>query len=162
MFKKFKDLDEKISCLFLIVLVGITVIGVFARYVLNSPLSWTEEVSLTLFIWLTMMASASAMRKKQHIRIDFLVEYLPEGIKGKLEALVTMINICVLSTVGYLSYQLSIQSISRLTAVLKMPYSYINLSITVGCVLTVISELAKLRSIYCVEKESFQLKKGRV
>lgn len=162
MHKYLKDIDEKISCFFLVLLVGITVIGVFARYALNNPIGWTEEVSLALFIWLTMMGSASAMRKKQHISIDFLVELLPQGMRKKLEVLVTLINISVLSTIAYLSYQLSVQSVNRLTSVLKLPYSYINMSITVGCFFTIIVELNKLLISFKEAKYNLEVKKGEV
>lgn len=158
--EKFKNIDEIISCFFLVVLVSITIIGVFARYVLNNPLSWTEEVSLTLFVWLTMMAAASALRKKQHISIDFLVETMPEKIKKKLKMIVSLINISVLLTMSNLGYQLSIQSSNRLTSVLKMPYSYINISVTIGCLFMVFIELGELWSSLKSLKTEFKNKGG--
>jgi len=48
------------------------VIQVFFRYVVQSSLGWSEELSRYLFVWLIFIGSAVALPKGFHIAIDML------------------------------------------------------------------------------------------
>ena len=56
---------------------GLIVLTVFFRYVLNDPLTWTEEVIVTIFAWMLFLGFASGFRERMHIRIDALLLALP-------------------------------------------------------------------------------------
>ena len=63
-------------------LVGMTaIIGwqVFARYVLNSAPSWTEQAGLFLMLWFILFAAAAGVREGFHIRLSLL----QDALKGK-------------------------------------------------------------------------------
>lgn len=53
------------------------ILQITARYVFNTPLEWTLEVCLTLWLWTVFWASAFCMRNEDHIRFDML--YLAMG-----------------------------------------------------------------------------------
>ncbi|MEO9947316.1 TRAP transporter small permease [Paraglaciecola sp.] len=58
-----------------IILVSITAVvcwQVFSRYVLAEPSSITEELSRFLLIWLTVLGSAYAYRKRSHLGLDII------------------------------------------------------------------------------------------
>lgn len=63
-------------------LLGLIVLIMFAqvvfRYLLNNSLSWSEELIRFLFVWLTFLGGAIAIRDKSHIAVEFFVERLPE------------------------------------------------------------------------------------
>ena len=48
-------------------------LGVVLRYVFNNPLTWSEEIVVTFFVWMVMLGVPSALRSKMHIRIDILI-----------------------------------------------------------------------------------------
>lgn len=54
---------------------------VFSRYVLNSSLTWTEEVSIIFFVWMTYFSISAATLKRKHIRMDFVLVRLPFRLK---------------------------------------------------------------------------------
>lgn len=61
-------------------------IQVVARYVLNAPPFWTEELARFLLIWLTFMGALAAHRDGEHISVTWLPEML--GPRGRhLQAL---------------------------------------------------------------------------
>ena len=64
-------------------------LGVVLRYVFNNPLTWSEEIVVTLFVWMVMLGVPSALRSKMHIRIDILILRLSNSARR---------------SVGYLSY----------------------------------------------------------
>src|SRR3546814_13872050 len=43
--------------------------GIFARYVLNTPLIWSDELASLLFLWLAMLGAAVAFRRAEHMRM---------------------------------------------------------------------------------------------
>ena len=49
--------------------------GVIARYVFNYSLSWSDELAGLLFVWLTMIGSVSAMRRKAHMAMGFFPRF---------------------------------------------------------------------------------------
>lgn len=51
--------------------------NVFARYVLKIGLTWAEEFSLLLFVWVVFLGSYLALRSKNHLALTFLIKKLP-------------------------------------------------------------------------------------
>lgn len=55
----------------------IIALQVFYRYILNDPLTWTEEIGRYLMIWICFLGSAMALKYGEHISVTFLQERLP-------------------------------------------------------------------------------------
>ena len=56
---------------------GITLVAVIARYVLNSPIWWSEQLCRYLFIWMLMLYFPIIVRHEQNLGFDVLVKRLP-------------------------------------------------------------------------------------
>jgi tripartite ATP-independent transporter DctM subunit len=65
--------------------------GVVARYVFNSPLTWSDELASTLFLWLAMLGSVIALRRAEHMRLAFLIALAPLRWQPWLETFATTI-----------------------------------------------------------------------
>lgn len=50
---------------------------VFTRFVIHHPSSWTEELAIFLLIWIGLLGSAVALRRKAHLGIDVVVNRFP-------------------------------------------------------------------------------------
>ncbi len=83
--KKFFDLinllAEWICHILLTTLVCIIVVQVFLRYVMRSPLSWTEEVALLLLVWFGMLAVAIAVYRHTHMAITVIWSRLSTPVR---------------------------------------------------------------------------------
>lgn len=62
-------------------IVIVTVAAVWWRYVLNAPLSWTEQVSRIFFVWVTFVGAAVLFRERLHVAIDMFVLMLPKDVR---------------------------------------------------------------------------------
>ncbi|ARB47351.1 TRAP transporter small permease [Alloalcanivorax xenomutans] len=51
--------------------------GVFCRYVLNSSLSWSDEVALLAFSWTVFLFASVLTREFGHVRVSIVVDALP-------------------------------------------------------------------------------------
>ena len=56
---------------------AVTFAQVFTRYVTESPFIWTEEVARYLFVWITLIGAAAAVRANGHFGLDILRRYAP-------------------------------------------------------------------------------------
>ena len=58
-------------------LTGVILYAVVARYFFNAAPSWSEEVPRVLFLWVTYLAIAVAMKRDRSLRVTFLLDRLP-------------------------------------------------------------------------------------
>ncbi len=59
----------------------IVILGVIFRYVLVSPLGWTEEAARYLMIWAASLAVSMGIMKREHVGITLVVKKLPPGLE---------------------------------------------------------------------------------
>lgn len=67
--KRAEEMGAVIALALMVVLVFIQVVF---RYVLNSSLSWSEELARFLHIWMIWLAASYAVRKNEHIRVEIV------------------------------------------------------------------------------------------
>lgn len=70
--RPFKKGAESIAVALFIAMFGTFLLQIFARYVLNSPLGWTVELCIILYIWLVFWTSAFLLREHDHVSFNML------------------------------------------------------------------------------------------
>ncbi|WP_459980140.1 TRAP transporter small permease, partial [Paenibacillus sp. YK5] len=55
--------------------------NVVLRYVFNTGLTWSEELSRFLFIWMIFLGSILGLKDNEHLGVDMMVKKL--SYKGK-------------------------------------------------------------------------------
>ena len=144
MFKKFINildyigrLDTIISAISMSAVVVITIWGVFTRYVVNSPSAWTEELSFCLFVWLTFFGISILARRNEIVAIEFLLNMFPRKLRLLFQKfIIPVFTIAALGAIIYLGFNLVVFSYSRLTPILRIPFSYIYLGMPLGATFT--------------------------
>ena len=73
----------------LLVLAEILILGtgVYSRFVMHSPLVWTDELAGILFLWLAMLGSVIALHRGQHMRLTAIVTGLSPAWRARGETL---------------------------------------------------------------------------
>jgi TRAP-type C4-dicarboxylate transport system permease small subunit len=64
---------------------------VWYRFILNDPLSWSEEAGRYLFVWISFMGAAAGVRYQVHLGIDLMDKLLPPGAYRVVVVLVNLI-----------------------------------------------------------------------
>ncbi|MDR1534264.1 MAG: TRAP transporter small permease [Planctomycetota bacterium] len=95
------DFDLRLASVFLVLLIAITVAGVFFRYYLNRPLTWLEEVQLACFIWVAFLGACAVARKTGHIAIDAFVGIFPMFLRKVAK---TVTHLVIIAAIGFLGY----------------------------------------------------------
>ena len=106
------------------------ILQVFFRYVLNNPLTWTQDAIVIGFCWTVILGACYTMRKKGHVQFTMLYEaYSPKvaawaRLAGNLLIIVTFI-LMVIPSFRY-AFFLGFQK----TPVLRVSYTWIFLPFT--------------------------------
>jgi TRAP-type C4-dicarboxylate transport system permease small subunit len=56
---------------------AVLISGVIARYVMQNPMVWTEEIARALMIWMAFLGISIATRQRSHLGVTLLVVRLP-------------------------------------------------------------------------------------
>ncbi|HHF6600932.1 TPA: sialic acid TRAP transporter substrate-binding protein SiaT [Haemophilus influenzae] len=79
--KYINKLEEWLGGTLFIAIFGILIAQILSRQVFHSPLIWSEELAKLLFVYVGMLGISVAVRKQEHVFIDFLTNLMPEKIR---------------------------------------------------------------------------------
>lgn len=111
-----------------VVTVGCVIWGVLTRYVTAKPAVWTTELSGLAFTWTVFMGAMIAFRRGAHVSIPIFVDALPDGLKIPLRKLSAIAATVFLTYCAYLSFKMMLDGASRISPVLKIPFSLVYLA----------------------------------
>jgi tripartite ATP-independent transporter DctM subunit len=135
---------EPIAALLVVAEVIILASGVFTRYVLRSPLVWTDELATILFLWLAMLGSVVAYRRGEHIRLSVLVRRSSPRVQAILEAIASVVTAIFVIELIPATFKFFVQEQIDVTPAMSIPQSYVVLAIIVGLALILILALLRL------------------
>ncbi|MCI8567001.1 MAG: TRAP transporter small permease [Lachnospiraceae bacterium] len=73
-------LCKTLAVLLLCTFVCLTLLQVISRYLMESPLTWTEQVSRYLHIWMLMLYAPVIIRHSGNMAFDMLLKRLPPKV----------------------------------------------------------------------------------
>jgi TRAP-type C4-dicarboxylate transport system permease small subunit len=124
-------LDSVLFFLFCI-MVGSILIQVFARYVLNSPTAWSEELARFLMAAVTMLGSATVIRREGHIAVTVLVDRLPRPLASLIALLRDALVIWMAGSLVYYGIGLTQVAGRQVTTGMEISMAYPYSAIPVG------------------------------
>jgi TRAP-type C4-dicarboxylate transport system permease small subunit len=107
-----------------VLLIFVVTLQILGRYIFQSPIFWTEEMSRLLFIMIVTFGSPLAVRTNQFTRVDFLIEWLPPQKKRYFMVALDAIVAVFLVIVAYNSINLIMVGHIQKSSVLRIPMSY--------------------------------------
>jgi TRAP-type C4-dicarboxylate transport system permease small subunit len=73
--------EELLGSVVLAVMATVTFVNVVTRYVIIYPLAFTEEVTVSLFVWLVLLGASMGFRNNAHLAMTFFYDLLPLPLK---------------------------------------------------------------------------------
>ena len=119
-----KVVDVLVVFLFLIIFASV-LLQIFLRYLLNFPLTWSEELSRYLFIMVCFLGWTLATRNKSHIKINFILDALPQKIRFTVKIFVQMLVLVFAAALVYLGSRMTYRSIDVPSITLFFGFAYI-------------------------------------
>ncbi len=129
---------ELVMMVLMAFLVVVVVASVIFRYVLLSPLGWSEEVGRYVMIWLGFLGASLAVHQGLHVGVEFVLNWAPPRLAawlwGVARAGVAAFLLIVMSYGFYLVANLW----DQLSPVLEIRMTWPYLAIPVGSLLMLI------------------------
>ena len=85
--------------------IGVLFAGVVSRYLLHSPLLWSDELASILFLWLALLGAVVALRRGEHMRMTALVSKAAPERRALLEAVATAACLAFLALVAWPAWE---------------------------------------------------------
>lgn len=132
----FVDVVEFVLVCLMVALCTVIFVGVYTRYVMGEAVPWSDEVARYLFIWLSFLGAAVAVRRRAHYVVPLIVDRF-----GKRAKFATGL-LCWVIVMGF-SVFLTIQGIKVMEGVsvqvspaLELTLSWVFLAVPVNGVLS--------------------------
>ena len=140
----YNHLEEYLLVVLLLIAVTVGFLQVIMRYVFNNSLTWTEEFSRVLFIWMSWLGISYAQKKNEHIKITMLTDRLKGTTRKVVLVLADILAIAILATFmveGVVVVQ-KVMAIGSHTPALSIPQWAIYLSVPISCGLMAVRIIA--------------------
>lgn len=128
----FANLEEFIAGIFLILLICLTSSNVILRLVTGRSLSWAEEISYASYAWVVFVGASAAFKRKGHSSIDLLVQLFPKKMEKAVVVVTTVIEMAAIGMIACLAVNLSKAAVTKLTPILHISYTYVDISVVFG------------------------------
>jgi len=127
----FKYFEELLASIAISIVVISAFYGVISRYILNNPVAWSNEVATIAFTWTVFLGAAAAWKNNKHIHLDLVYNFFPNKIKIISDWLKNIIIIAFIGFALYLSIQFTITAYNKPTAILRIPFSYVDVPVVI-------------------------------
>ena len=145
-------LEMSIGVVLILAVSVILSIQVFMRYVMGSSLSWSEELSRYMFIWLIYLGISYGAKVMRQIKIDAGLYMFPKSLRPKIVILGDVVFLVFSVTVVIYSSKLVERQmmLDQTSPAMGIPMWFVYLAPTVGFGLTAIREIQTI--IYRIKR----------
>src|SRR5258707_7053494 len=118
--------------------------GVVSRYVMHSPLIWSDELASILFLWLAMLGAVVAFRRAEHMRMTAIVANAKPAMRTYLDVVATCAALAFLLLIIWPAYDYAYEESFITTPALQIPNIWRAAALPVGICLMALFALLRL------------------
>jgi TRAP-type C4-dicarboxylate transport system permease small subunit len=145
------NLIEAVSALTVVALTVIVFLQVFNRFVLKTPLAWSEDLAMLLFQWVVFLGAAIGVKRLRHFGIELVVRHLPARIRRGVELLTPLVMAIVALVMIFQGWTLLTFNWTRTFATMDLTYKWAFAPIPLAGILIL---------VYLVQLEVLRWRKG--
>jgi TRAP-type C4-dicarboxylate transport system permease small subunit len=91
--KIFNNIEEVLSAIVMFVMLMLTFVNVIARYFLSSSISFTEEITTSLFVLLCTLGAAIAVKHNAHLGLSLITDKLSKHWQRRFYLLASVLGV---------------------------------------------------------------------
>ncbi len=145
MAKALQRIEEKLSKLLLVLTVILVFVASLARWI-GYPIVWSVDIAQLLFIWVCFLGANQALRRGEHIGVDFIVRYLPEPVQNGLDILFRLIILSFLAAIVWYGIDLTMLNVERRFSDTDLSYAWVTAAVPFGSFLLLVTLLRQFAS----------------
>jgi TRAP-type C4-dicarboxylate transport system permease small subunit len=122
-----KYFEEAVLVILLFIITMLTGLQVFMRYVMNSSLTWSEELNRYAQVWSGFLCLGYCIKRSSDIKIDMFVNMLPKTALKILRIIISVLSIALFAVFTKAAWGIisKILVSGQTSAALKMPMQYL-------------------------------------
>lgn len=116
-------------------LVSLSFVSVFSRYVLNFSLTWAEELTRYMFVWLVYLGASLCIRRRKHIVMDIVIASMKPGMKRIFSVINNIIMLAFVLVLAQQGFRMMPILSTQASTALQLPMSFVYAAVPVSAIL---------------------------
>jgi TRAP-type C4-dicarboxylate transport system permease small subunit len=135
--KVFDHLIEGVCAILMVALAVVVFIQVFNRFILQTPLAWSEDLAMLLYQWVVFVGASLGVKRMRHFGIELVVRQFPEGWRHRIELATPLVMLVVAVVMVVQGYNILTLNMNRIYSTMNLSYVWAFLPIPLGGVLII-------------------------
>ena len=118
-------------------------VGIFGRYVIELPVTWTEELARYLMIWAALLAVSCGVARREHVAVTALLERFPRSLQRYLGVAIDALGFAFFAFLCYFGIGMTQQGATQYATIFEMtmwlPFAAVPVSSALACVQLVLT-----------------------
>jgi TRAP-type C4-dicarboxylate transport system permease small subunit len=132
---------EVVVVILMVLLVLDVWLGVLVRYLVDLPLTFTEEAARYLMIWMALLAVSIGIARREHIGVLLLFDRTQGLLRHLMLGAFDLLGLFLFGFLLYYGVDFAVQGMQRLTMIYDMPKAVPFTAVPVACLLACIQIL---------------------
>ncbi|MGR5177364.1 TRAP transporter small permease [Vibrio parahaemolyticus] len=145
--KLFDNIEEIITVPLMAALLVVLTWQIGTRWLLNDPSLWSEELARVLFMYMSLIGCAIAIKRGTHVNITFFSDKLPQTIRFSLVIALEFAVLMSIFAIIYLGYQHVQRTAFFELITLGISSKWMNYSLPLGGLFMVVRQIQKIIAI---------------
>ncbi|RTZ18018.1 TRAP transporter small permease [Vibrio aquaticus] len=155
--KIIENIEEILTVPLMVALLVVLTWQIGTRWLLNDPSLWSEELARVLFMYMSLIGCAIAIKRSTHVNITFFSDKLPERVRLALVLSLELAVLLSIFAIVYLGYQHVQRTAFFELITLGVSSSLMNYSLPLGGLFMVFRQLERM---FGLSKQLFSCTKG--
>ncbi len=143
-----RKITEFVIIFLFTVLVAVVFYQVVARYIFNDPPSWTEELARYCQVWIILLTSSVCIRKGSHLAVDYFGHRLGEGLRKKINIVMSSLIILYILVVIVFGWKLMVVGQYQLSPALQVKMSFVYIIFPLSGILMLLEAIIKTAGLF--------------
>lgn len=128
-----------IGCVLFLIMMVLLTLQVISRYTGNA-ITWTEELSCIMLVWMSYLGFAGAITSRKHLRIDAFINSRSFKVKKALLIISNVVNACFAALLIAPMYNVVVtfHSINAVSPIMRIPKAFTFVILPISMVLVII------------------------
>lgn len=118
-------------------------IGAFGRYLIELPVTWSEELARYLMIWAALLAISCGVARREHVAVTALLDKLPKEARRQAGVAIDVLGFAFFAFLGYFGIDMTAQGATQYATIFEMtmwlPFAAVPVSCALTCVQLVLT-----------------------
>ena len=141
--KFFAGLESVLGGMMFFVMIFFIGINVFFWWFQGRKFAQLDEIVLGAYVWVTYLCLGTHYIDRSCVSVDFLVQIASPSVRKVLDVIRDAATFIIASVVCWYGTRLMMNSFDKYTAIIKIPYAYIELGLVIGTLTLLIKIILK-------------------